>query len=139
MRVMTLLLALALGATSAAQAQKSCVEQLEFPEVGRWSEYNAVFKQNEPYTMRYAVIGAESREGKDLRWLELRTVGNKKDGDIVYQMLVPGSASRLSEVHEIVMKHGTKPAITDRKRFRPFDCRFVVPEFQGLRGNRLQR
>ena len=111
MRVMTLLLALALGATSATQAQKSCVEQLEFPEVGRWSEYNAVFKQNEPYTMRYAVIGAESREGKDLRWLELRTVGNKKDGDIVYQMLVPGSASRLGEVHEIVMKHGTRPAM----------------------------
>ena len=61
--------------------------------------------------MRYAVFGAESREGKDLRWLELRTVGNKNDGDIVYQMLVPGSAARLGEVHEIVMKHGTNPAM----------------------------
>ncbi len=75
-----------------AGAQETCIEQMKFPEVGRWAEYKAVFKQNEPYTMRYAVIGEESREGKPLKWLELRTTGNKKDGDIVYQMLVPGSA-----------------------------------------------
>ena len=55
--------------------------------------------------MRYAVIGEESREGKALKWLELRTTGNKKDGDIVYQMLVPGSVTQLGDVHEIVMKH----------------------------------
>lgn len=111
MRVLTLSLLLALGVASPSEAQKSCIEQLEFPEVGRWSEYNAVFKQNEPYTMRYAVVGEESREGKALKWLELRTAGNKKDGDIVYQMLVPGSAAQMSDVHEIVMKHGARPAM----------------------------
>ena len=111
MRMQLLTLAVVGGAAPAAGAQETCIQQMRFPEVGRWAEYNAVFKQNEPYTMRYAVIGGESREGKALKWLELRTTGNKKDGDIVYQMLVPGSVTQLGDVHEIVMKHGDKPAM----------------------------
>ena len=111
MRTQLLTLAVLGTAASAAEAQETCIQQMRFPEVGRWAEYNAVFKQKEPYTMRYAVIGEESREGKALKWLELRTTGNKKDGDIVYQMLVPGSVTQLGDVHEIVMKHGDKPAM----------------------------
>ena len=111
MRIQLLTLAVLGGAAPSAGAQETCIQQMRFPEVGRWAEYNAAFKQNEPYTMRYAVIGEESREGKALKWLELRTTGNKKDGDIVYQMLVPGSVTQLGDVHEIVMKHGDKPAM----------------------------
>jgi len=111
MRIQLLTLAVLAGAAPPAGAQETCIQQMRFPEVGRWAEYNAVFKQNEPYTMRYAVIGEESREGKALKWLELRTTGNSKDGDIVYQMLVPGSVTQLGDVHEIVMKHGDKPAM----------------------------
>lgn len=111
MRLMLLGSLLALGAAPAIQAQEACIDQITFPEVGRWAEYRAVFKEKTPYTMRYAVIGAESRGGKALKWLELRTEGNKKDGDFVYQMLVPGSASQLGDVQEIVMKHGDKPAM----------------------------
>ena len=96
---------------SVIQAQEACIDQIKFPEVGRWAEYHADFKGKDPYTMRYAVIGGETREGIGLKWLELRTVGNKKDGDVVYQMLVPGSVSQLGEVQAIVMKHGTRPAM----------------------------
>ena len=46
-----------------------------------------------------------------MKWLELRTTGNKKDGDLVTQMLVPGSAAELEDVQEVVMKHGDKPAM----------------------------
>lgn len=107
----TTLLSLALlGMASAAWAQDTCIDQIEFPEVGRWAEYKAVFK-NDPYTMRYAVIGSETREGKSLKWLELRMVGSKKDRSMVYQMLVPGSAAQLGDVREIVMKAGDNPAM----------------------------
>jgi alpha-L-arabinofuranosidase len=111
MRVVLLGSLVALGTAPGIQAQQACIEQIEFPAVGRWAEYRAVFKQMDPYTIRYAVIGAETRGGKSLKWLELRTTGNEKDGDFVYQMLVPGSASQLGDVQEIVMKHGTKPAM----------------------------
>lgn len=111
MRAHWLPLVLLLGPASAPQAQEACIEQIQFPEVGRWAEYKAVFNGKDPYTMRHAVIGSESRDGRALKWLELRTSGNKKDGDMVYQMLVPGSAAQLGDVHEVVMKHGTQPAM----------------------------
>ena len=111
MRVRLLALALLLGGGVPARAQEPCIDQIKYPEVGRWAEYKAVFKGKDPYTMRHAVIGGESRDGKALKWLELRTSGNKKDGDMVYQMLVPGSAAQLGDVHEVIMKHGTQPAM----------------------------
>jgi hypothetical protein len=105
--VLSLLL---LGSASTAAAQDACIEQIKFPEVGRWAEYNAMLK-NDPYTMRYAVIGSENREGKALKWLELRMTGARKDRNMVYQMLVPGSPSQLGEVQEVVMKSGENPAM----------------------------
>ncbi len=106
----TLLSLVLLGVTSAGWAQDTCIEQIKFPEVGRWAEYKALFKED-PYTIRYAVIGSENRGGQDLKWLELRMVGNKKDRNMVYQMLVPGSAAQLGEVSEVVMKAGENPAM----------------------------
>lgn len=101
---------LLLGTVPTASGQvSSCIDEIQVPAVGRWAEYKAVFKQKEPYTMRYAVIGEESRGGKALKWLELRTAGNKKDGDFVTQLLVPGSAAEFGDVQEAVMKHGNNP------------------------------
>ena len=110
MRVTLLASLVVLGAPPAVRAQDACIEQIEFPDVGQWAEYKATFK-NDPHTMRYAVIGSENREGKDLKWLELRMVGNKPDANMVYQMLVPGSAAELGDVREIVMKPGARPAM----------------------------
>jgi hypothetical protein len=111
MRTLITTLALLLGVASAGRAQDSCIEQVKFPAVGRWAEYQALYNQKDPYTIRYAVVGGERRGGKDLKWLELRMKGEKKDGNIVYQMLVPGSAAELGNVQEIVMKSGDKPAM----------------------------
>ena len=112
MKAHLLLLVLPLVGARAILAQgTSCIDQIRVPAVGHWAEYKAVFKEKEPYTMRYAVIGGESRGGKALKWVELRMTGNKKDGDMVTQMLVPGSAAELGDVQEVVMKHGDKPAM----------------------------
>jgi hypothetical protein len=110
MKACMLSLALGFCVVSAGLAQDSCIEQLEFPEVGRWAEYKAMLK-TDPYMMRYAVIGSENRDGKDLRWLELRMVGSKKGQNMVYQMLIPGSAAQLGDVQEVVMKAGDNPAM----------------------------
>ena len=112
MKAHLLLLALLLGSVPTVSAQgSSCIDQIRVPAVGQWAEYSVVFKQKEPYTMRYAVIKGESRGGKALKWVELRTTGNKKDGDMVTQMLVPGSGAVLGDVQEVVMKHGDRPAM----------------------------
>ena len=112
MKAHLLLLTLPLVSARAISAQgSSCIDQIRVPAVGQWAEYQAVFKQREPYTMRYAVIGEESRGGTALKWVELRMTGNKKDGDMVTQMLVPGSAAELGDVQEVVMKPGDKPAM----------------------------
>lgn len=111
MRSSVLSLAILLGVASAARAQETCIEQIKFPEVGRWAEYQALYNKKDPYKIRYAVVGSERRGGKDLKWLELRMTGEKKDGNVIYQMLVPGSAAELADVQEIVMKPGDKPAM----------------------------
>lgn len=111
MRTPVLSLAVLLGVASAGRAQETCIEQLKFPEVGRWAEYQALYNKKDPYTLRYAVVGGERRGGKDLKWLELRMTGKKKEQNMVYQMLVPGSAAELGNVEEIVMKPGDKPAM----------------------------
>jgi hypothetical protein len=84
---------------------------MKFPAVGGWAEYQALYNKKDPYTIRYAVVGGERRGGKDLKWLELRMVGAKKKGNMIYQMLVPGSAAEVGNVAEIIMKAGDKPAM----------------------------
>ena len=103
---------LLLGTAPGLWAQSSsCLDQIQVPAVGQWAEYSVAFKQSEPYTMRYAVTGEESRGGKALKWVEMRTAGNKKNGDIITQMLVPGSGAEFGDIEEVVMKHGDKPAM----------------------------
>ncbi|HEY3012952.1 MAG TPA: hypothetical protein VGJ36_09410 [Gemmatimonadales bacterium] len=92
-------------------AQDNCLQQVKFPEVGRWAEYQALYNHKDPYTMRYAVIGGEARGGKGLQWVELRMTGTQKDHNMVYQMLVPGSLMKMDQVQEIVFKAGDKPAM----------------------------
>jgi hypothetical protein len=68
-------LAVVLGVASAGRAQETCIEQMKFPEVGRWAEYQALYNKKDPYTIRYAVVGSERREGKDLKWLAMKMDG----------------------------------------------------------------
>jgi hypothetical protein len=110
MRSPALVCTLLLAPFSAAWAQ-DCIAQLNFPEVGRWAEYKAVYNGKDPYTVRYAVIGSEKRGGTDLKWLELRMMGADKAKNFVYQVLVPGSPAGLADVQEIIMKPGDRPAM----------------------------
>jgi hypothetical protein len=110
MRSFLLSVVLGLGAAGPAMAQANCLEQVKFPEVGRWAEYKAKY-QNDPYTIRYSVIGSEARGGKELRWVEMQMTGSEKDKNLVYQMLVPGSFSEMDQVQEVIFKPGNQPAM----------------------------
>jgi hypothetical protein len=111
MQSLTLACALLLVTASHLSAQGNCLEHIKLPEVGRWAEYKAVYNQKDPYTIRYAVIGSEAREGKTLQWVEMRMTGEQKDRNIIYQMLVPGSLTEMDQVQEIVFKPGDQPAM----------------------------
>lgn len=111
MRALTISLILSAGLSAAATAQNNCLDQIKFPEVGRWAEYKALYNKKDPYIVRYAVIGTEQRDGKPMEWVELRMTGDSKERNIVYQMLVPGSLMQMGEVQEIVFKTGDKPAM----------------------------
>ncbi len=111
MRGAFLLSGLALAvAAPAVQAQNDCLADLEMPAVGQWAEYTGTMKKD-PYTLRYAVVGAEERNGKAMRWLELKMAGTKKDQNVVYQVLTPGNPAEMDLVEEIVFKPGDKPAM----------------------------
>lgn len=111
MRSPFLTIALLAGLAAAGRAQDSCIEQIKFPAVGRWAEYKALYDKKDPYTIRYAVVASEKREGKDLKWVELRMTGATKDKNLIYQMLVPGSPTEMGNVQEIVFKPGQKRAM----------------------------
>ncbi len=93
----------------AAQDQE-CLADVKMPAVGQWAEYQGMMKKD-PYTIRYAVVGAEDRDGTPMKWLELRMVGEKTDKNMVYQVLTPGNPAEMDQAQEIVMKHGDKEAM----------------------------
>jgi len=97
-------------AAPGARAQE-CLEQVTFPAVGSWAEYKALYNGKDPYMVRYAVIGSEKRGGADLKWVELRMVGQDKDKNFTYKVLVPGSPTEMAQVQEIIMKAGDRPAM----------------------------
>jgi hypothetical protein len=106
LRSVVLLVALA----PAARAQNECLKDLRMPAVGKWAEYQGTFDQK-PYTLRYAVVGEESRDGIPMKWLEMRMVDDKKGDTLVYQMLTPGNPAEMDKVQELVFKPGEKPAM----------------------------
>ena len=98
------------AAAPTAQAQKECLADVKMPEVGQWAEYTGTMNKD-PYTLRYAVVGAEERDGKSMKWLELKMVGQKKDKNMIYQILTPGNPAEMDEAQEIVFKPGDKQAM----------------------------
>jgi len=105
-------LSLSLFAASPAAGQgQECLAGLKMPDVGQWAEYQGVMNKKDPYTLRYAVVGAEEREGKPMKWLELRMVGDKPDKNMVYQVLTPGNPAEMDQAQEIIFKPGNKQAM----------------------------
>jgi hypothetical protein len=104
--------ALALLLPGSALAQGTdCLAGYTMPEVGQWAEYQGFLNKKEPTTMRYAVVGAEEREGKPMKWLELRMTGQKADRNMIYQVLTPGNPAEMDQAQEIIFKPGDKQAM----------------------------
>jgi len=102
-----------LGLAPQLEAQNDCLKHVRYPAVGRWAEYDALYKKKDAYAIRYAIIGSETREGTDMKWIELRMTGKDPKKNMIYQMLVPGvGPSELGKVEEIVFQPGTNEAVT---------------------------
>jgi hypothetical protein len=95
---------------SVAEAQNECLKDLKWPAVGKWAEYSMV-TDDKPGTIRYAIIGTEQREGTEMKWIEMKMTGQKKDRDLTYQMLLAGEPHEVGQAHEIIFKPGDKPAM----------------------------
>ncbi len=100
-----------LAAPPAAGQDRECLADMKMPEVGQWAEYQGVMNKKDPYTMRYAVVGAEERGGTSMKWLELRMIGPKADKNMVYQILTPGNPAEVDQAQEIIFKPGDKQAM----------------------------
>jgi hypothetical protein len=99
-----------LAAPPAAGQGQDCLAGLTMPDVGQWAEYRGLMN-NKPYTVRYAVIGAEEREGKPMKWLEFRMVGEDSSKNLVYQILTPGNPGEMDQAQEVIFKSGNKQAM----------------------------
>jgi hypothetical protein len=98
-------------APAAAHAQDACAENFKWPGVGQWAEYQGTYDKKTPISSRYAVVGTEQRNGTEYKWIELKSHDEKKNRDMVYQMLVPGGPLQVDQVEEVVLKSGTDPAM----------------------------
>jgi hypothetical protein len=104
-------LLLLIGSVSglSAQAGNDCLKHLKWPGAGNWASYQSTLN-NKPGVARYAVVGAENRDGADMRWIEYKLMQENKD-TTVFQMLVPGDPQEIGKVQEIVMKSGSRKAM----------------------------
>jgi hypothetical protein len=101
-----------LSVAPAVQAQDACAENFKWPKVGAWAEYQGTYNKKTPVTTRYAVVGTETRNGAEYKWVELKMHDPKKNTDMIYQMLVPGGGPlEMDGVEEVVMKMGDQPAM----------------------------
>jgi hypothetical protein len=99
-----------LSVAPAVQAQDACAENFKWPKVGAWAEYQGTYNQKTPVTTRYAVVGTESRNGAEYKWVEFKMHDAKKNTDMIYQMLVPGGGPlQMDGIEEVVMKMGDRP------------------------------
>lgn len=102
---------LLMAPTVAVAQANECLADLKMPAVGRWAEYKGLMRGKDSSTIRYAVIGSEQREGKDLKWLELRMTAKTPEKSSVFQLLTSGSPADMEQVEEVVTKFGTKAAM----------------------------
>lgn len=119
-RVGSVALALILGvaalarpaAGQAAKDQERICAQLQNRTlaVGSWATYNWTGGRSNGSTMRMAVVGQESQDGKTYYWYEVSVADPSRPKDkMILQMLVPGLGA--GNVRAIVMKSGQQPAM----------------------------
>lgn len=95
------ILTLSLPLSAVAQ---DCAVGIRPPAAGSWAEYTI-----QDGTMRLALLGSETRAGKNLFRVEMSMTS--KDGPMIMQVLVPGYPYEMSSVEDFVIKAAGRPAM----------------------------
>jgi len=96
---------LLLGLTAGAAPAQCPTGIMAVPPAGSWVEYR--MKEG---SMRLAILGRETRNGKESIRLEMAMTGGR-GGPAIVQMLVPGWPYEMSGVEELIVKAGNQPAM----------------------------
>jgi len=105
----------ALAGPAAGQAandkERICGQlQNRTPPVGSWASYKWTGGRSNGGTMRMAVVGQETQDGKTYYWYEVTIADPSRANDkMILQMLVAGLGT--GNVRSIVMKSGQQPAM----------------------------
>jgi hypothetical protein len=96
--------AVLLGVATAASPAAAQCPHLNVPSAGSWASYHS-----DDGTMRMAILGNETRDGKSMLRMELSRTS--KDGPMIMQLLVPGYPYEMTDIHDLVMKAQGRPAM----------------------------
>ncbi len=103
--------ALAAAVASPIAAQNACEAFLEAPAVGSWVEYDFQ-AQGQAGRSRIAVVGTETRGGRELTWYEMSFDAGGQSG--IMKMLAEGGfyqAMSDKKIEEMIVKAGGQPAM----------------------------
>lgn len=103
--------ALAAAVASPIAAQNACEAFLEAPAVGSWVEYDFQ-SSGQSGRSRIAVVGTETRGGRELTWYEMSFDAGGQSG--IMKMLAEGGfyqAMSDKKIEEMVIKAGGQPAM----------------------------
>ncbi|MGH7558035.1 MAG: hypothetical protein ACREMD_09750 [Gemmatimonadota bacterium] len=105
-------LALLLAASPAAiQAQEVCGGYIQAPPVGDWAEYQ-ISEDGEPeLRLRFALVGSEQRDGREMKWFEMAITPDGEEQPTIMKLLVPDYPFGPDGLEEIIMKAGDSPAM----------------------------
>lgn len=94
------------------RAQDVCGGYLHAPAVGGWAEYQ-ISKEGESETgLRFAIVGTEERDGREMQWFEMTITPQDEDDDpVIMKLLIPDYPFEPSGLEEIIMKAGDNPAM----------------------------
>jgi hypothetical protein len=95
---------LALLTPPSAAAQECAVAGIKPPAAGSWAEYTTA-----EGSMRMALLGTETRGGKNLIRMEMAMTG--REGPMIMQVVVPGYPYDMSSIEDLVIKAGDRPAM----------------------------
>jgi hypothetical protein len=110
-RWLSLVLALA-PIPHALAAQGLCGGAVRAPATGGWAEYVVLAPRGQaPSTVRYAIIGGESRAGRSLVRFETRVRRAGKGRGMVTQVLVPGYPYEQSALQEVIVQRDRERSV----------------------------
>ena len=102
--------ALLTGAAPAA-AQDACSHAVRSPDVGGWSTYQIVQKEKPAGTMKFAIVGRESRGGTEMHRFEMTMSDKGGEEQMTMQVLVPGWPYEGGAIEEMVMQPAGKAPV----------------------------